>query len=218
VRGNRTTDVAPLFKPLTNAGIAWFSISYRFSTDFAQLGAAVNDVESAIRFVKSHAAEYRVDANRIALVGESAGGHLAALAALSTAPDLRVRGVVALYAPTDLVALAEKSRFVPQWIRASVHGTAWESFILARLKQLSPIDQVRRDMPPFLLIHGMLDNLVPFEQSQAMCAKMNAAGASCELFPVRGTGHGIRFWEESEAVSGPYKREMVRWLKARFEP
>src|SRR5438270_8979650 len=73
VRGDRRTDVAPLLQPLSDAGFAWFSISYRLMSDITQFGTAVEDVEAAIRFVKSHAAEYRIDPDRIALVGESAG-------------------------------------------------------------------------------------------------------------------------------------------------
>jgi acetyl esterase len=214
VRGDRRTEVAPLLQPLSDAGIAWFSISYRLMTDVSQFGAAVDDVEAAIRFVKSHGAEYRVDPNRIALVGESAGGQLAAMAALSDAPELRVRGVVALYTPTDLVSLAKNSAMVPQWIRENIQGTPWEPLLVARLKQLSPIEHVRRGMPPFLLIHGTADPLVPFDQSRAMCERMKTAGASCELFPVEGAGHGVRWW--SASISEPYRREMVRWLKERL--
>ena len=82
VRGDRRMEVQPLFQPLSDARIAWFSISYRLATDPLLFGAAVNDVESAVRFVKAHAAEYRVDPARLALIGESAGGQLAAMAAL----------------------------------------------------------------------------------------------------------------------------------------
>src|ERR1700733_3715533 len=82
VRGDRRIDVAPLFQPLTDAGIAWFSIDYRLASDPLRFGIAAYDVEAAIRFVREHAGEYRVDPERIALIGESAGGHLASLAAL----------------------------------------------------------------------------------------------------------------------------------------
>src|SRR5262245_30431717 len=189
VRGDRRVEVAPLFRPLTEAGIAWFSISYRFAANPLQFGDAISDVESAIRFVKSHAAEYRIDPNRLALIGESAGGQLAAMAALNRNQDLQVKGVVALYTPTDLVSLATSSPMVPEPLRAGLDGTTWKALILARLAQLSPIEHVRDGMPPFLLIHGTADRLVPFEQSSRMCERMKSAGASCELYPVSGAGH-----------------------------
>jgi acetyl esterase len=215
VRGDRVVDVAPILPPLSDAGFAWFSISYRLmNNDAANFGAGVEDIQAAVRFVRAHAAEYHVDPDRIALVGESAGGQLAAMAALN--PDLKVRGVVALYAPTDLVTLAKTSDKVPEWVRDNLKGSAFETLILAGLKQFSPIEHVRRDMPPFLLIHGTADSLVPYEQSKAMCARIRAAGANCELFPVTGAGHGVRWWESDPAMAAPYKHEMVRWLKERL--
>jgi len=213
VRGDRRNDVAPLFKPLADAGIAWFSIDYRLVVDPLRFGIAVEDVEAAIRFVKEHADEYHIDADRIALVGESAGGQLAAMAALNGSPGTSVRAVVAIYAPTNLVALAKDSELIPDAIRGQLQGTPFEGLLLARLAQLSPIGKVRRGMPPFLLIHGTADPFVPFEQSRAMCDRMLGVGAECEVFPVPGGGHGIRRWESLPSMSGPYKSEMIRWLR-----
>jgi alpha-L-fucosidase 2 len=215
VRGDRRVDVEPILAPLSEAGFAWFSISYRLMNSAAQFGAAIDDVAAAIRWVKAHAAEYHVDPERIALIGESAGGQLAAMAMLRDDPALKVQAFVALYAPTDLEALAEKSPMVPQWIRENVKGTPWESMILASLKTLSPIEHVRKGMPPMLLIHGTADTLVPFEQSRAMCERVKAVGGSCELYAVDGAGHGIRWWESTPHEKG-YKREMVRWLRERL--
>jgi len=212
-RGDRRLDVQPLFKPLSDAGFAWFSISYRLATDITQFGVAVDDVEQAVRFVKKHAGEYNIDPNRIALIGESAGGQLAAMAALRAGRQASVRAVVALYAPTDLVSLYQHSTFIPAQIRNGVHGTPWESFIVAGLSQLSPVENVRRDMPPFLLIHGTSDSLVPFSQSTRMCARMRQVGASCEIYPVEGAGHGVRWWESSSRLANGYKYKIVNWLE-----
>jgi alpha-L-fucosidase 2 len=212
VRGNRQIDVAPLFKPLRDAGFAWFSIDYRLATDVTQFGAAIDDVAQALRFVDAHAAEFHVDPARIALIGESAGGQLAAMAALRGSAPM-VKAVVALYAPTDLVTLVKNSDYIPARIRQSVQGTPWEALLMAGLAQLSPINNVRRDMPAFLFIHGTDDPLVPFAQSRDMCARMRSAGASCEVFPVEGAGHGIRWWESYPEYSIAYKRKMIEWLR-----
>lgn len=218
VAGSRKIDVAPLFAPLADAGFAWFSIDYRLATDATQFGVAIEDVESAVRFVKSHAAEFNVDPNRIALIGESAGGQLAAMAALRAGPDASVKAVATLYAPSDLVTLLKTSNYVPTKIRDSVIGTPWERMILAGLAGLSPIDNVRRDMPPFLLIHGTEDPLVPFEQSTAMCKRMRSAGASCQVYPVEGAGHGIRWWESNPTIRIAYKDKLIEWLNEQLRP
>lgn len=215
VRGDKRIDVTPLFKPLADAGIAWFSINYRLAADPLHFGVAIDDVDAAIRFVKDHAAEYRVDPDRIALIGESAGGQLAGMAALNS--GVSVKAVVLLYAPTDLVSLLNvASELLPASILDRLKGTPLEGLLLSRLAQLSPITRLRAGMPPFLLIHGTADPLVPFEQSRAMCRKMESVGASCELFPVPGAGHAMRRWEDNPKISEPYKKEMVRWLLEQF--
>jgi acetyl esterase len=212
VGGSRKIDVAPLFKPLADAGFAWFSVDYRLANSPLSFGVAVDDVAAAIRFIKSRAEEYRIDPTRIAVVGESAGGQLGAMAVLNE-PGAKVKAVVAMYTPTDLVTLLKSSGLIPAQIRESLQGTPFEGLLVARLAQLSPIEKVSSDMPPFLMIHGTADNVVPFAQSRAMCSRMQEAGAPCELFKVPGAGHGMRRWEGDPAISEPYKLEMVRWLK-----
>lgn len=212
VSGNRKTNVQPLFGPLAEAGFARFSIDYTLVRDVSQLGAGVQDVERAIVFVKTHAAQYRVDPNKIALIGESAGGQLAAIAALSDKPDTQVQAVVAMYAPTDLAALAKSSQYIPPSYRNAIAGTPFEGLILAGLAQLSPINRVSRNMPPFLFIHGTADALVPFQQSVNMCDRMKAAGAKCEVYPVKGGGHGMLWWQSAGLGSG-YRTVMINWLE-----
>lgn len=211
VRGDRKTNVEPLFQPLADAGFAWFSISYRLSNDLTMFGAAIEDVDQAVRFVKQHASEFKVDPERLALIGESAGGQLASMAALQGDAASSVRAVVALYSPSDLIGLASTSKAVPDQIRRALQNSPYAGLVKEGLKRLSPIENVRGDMPPFLLIHGTSDNLVPFEQSERMCERMKAAGASCELLPVRGGGHGVRWWEASHLTG--YKKQMVTWLE-----
>jgi alpha-L-fucosidase 2 len=209
IRGDRFTEVSSLFEPLTRAGIAWFSIDYRLAKDPISFGLAIRDVEAAVRFVADNAAEYNVDPTRIVLIGESAGGHLAAMAALNR--NLPVKAVVALYAPTDLASLAENAGLIPEAVRQNMEGSLWGGLLRARLLQLSPIDHLHPNMPPFLLIHGTDDPLVPIQQSRDMCARMKAMGNTCEVYPVEGAGHGMRHWRSSA-----YQQEIVRWLKPRL--
>jgi len=229
VRGDRKHTVAPLFKPLEHAGFAWFSISYRLAGDMhagpsgaatglqdglastLMMGGAVDDVRQAVMFIKQHSSEYRIDPGRIVLIGESAGAQLASMAALKPNPGGSVRGVVALYSPSDLVLLAETSPQVPDSIRRAVRGTPFGDMLIAGLRNLSPINFVKRDSPPFLLIHGTSDRVAPFEQSERMCAAIRGVGGQCELYAVHGGGHGIRWWEADHLTA--YKGEMVRWLE-----
>jgi alpha-L-fucosidase 2 len=214
VRGDRRVDVAPLFRPLEDAGIAWFSVDYRLLRNFSEFKAPIDDVRNAVVWIREHAAQYRVDPSRIALIGESAGGQLAAMAALNPKPGGQVSGVVAFYAPTNLAAIAKNSDIIPNQVRASLSGTPFEALLFAGLRQLSPVEKVTPGAPPFLLIHGTSDALVPFAQSQAMCARLRAAGTSCELLPVANGGHGIRWWESAlPHEAAEYKTEMIAWLR-----
>jgi alpha-L-fucosidase 2 len=221
VRGDRSS-VDPIFDPLTHAGIAWFTISYRLAGDIfrdpksavTQLGAAENDVRHAVSFVKAHAAEYRVNPNKVVLIGESAGGQLAAMAALRPDPDGAVRGVVAFYSPTDLATLVRTSSWIPDSVRDMMKGKFFDTILMATLTRLSPISAINESSPPFLMIHGTDDNLVPFAQSERFCDKMNEANAPCELYPVKIAGHGMRSWESSHIYN--YKAPMIRWLQQVF--
>lgn len=219
VTGDRTNNVQPLFRPLTDARFAWFSISYRLAGDVArnplgaalQLGTAESDVRRAVAFVKDHAAEYRVNPTKIALLGESAGGQLAAMAALRPDVDGSVRGVVAFYTPSDLAALVRTSAMIPDGVRDAVKGTLFDDLLMAGLTEFSPINAVSESSPPFLLIHGTDDDVVPFVQSERFCETLHSSGVACELVPVKGGGHGIRGWESSRLTD--YKAPMVRWLQ-----
>lgn len=217
VRGDRRTDVQPLFQPLERAGFAWFSISYRLVNNSSSvasmlfLGQAVDDVKKAIAHVKTNAAEYKIDPDRIALMGESAGAQLASLAALKPEPSGSVRAVVAFYSPSDLEGLARTSKQIPDSIRQAVQGSPLAEMLLAGLRALSPVNYVRKGMPPFLLIHGTSDSLVPFSQSEQMCDRIHEVGAACELYPVWGGGHGMRWWESSQLTD--YKKRMIDWLQ-----
>jgi acetyl esterase len=224
VAGDRKRSVEPLFKPLSDAGIAWFSISYRLAsvanpdgllqeiTSTAMVGRAIDDVRQAVAYLKKHAVELRIDANRMVLIGESAGAQLASMAALKPDPQGPVNAVVAFYSPSDLVSLVQNMRQIPDSIRQAVRGSVFEQLMLTALRQVSPVNWIRKDAPPFLLIHGTSDTLVPIQQSRDMCDSMTRAGASCELFTVRGGEHGMRRWE-SESSMTAYKGYMVDWLR-----
>jgi acetyl esterase len=219
VAGDRINSVRPLLQPLSDAGLAWFSISYRLAADVArnpigaamQMGTAESDVRRAVAFVREHAAEYRVNPNKIVLIGESAGGQLAAMAALRPDPDGAVRGVVAFYTPSDLAALVRTSNLIPDNVRDAVKGTLFDTILMAGLTEFSPINAVSSASPPFLLIHGTDDPVVPFAQSERFCDKLRASNVGCDICTVQGGGHGIRYWESAKLTD--YKLPMIQWIQ-----
>jgi alpha-L-fucosidase 2 len=221
--GSKSTNVRPLFDVLANAGYAWFSIDYRMAPEF-RFPQAIEDVNSAIQWVKSNAAKYHVDAAKIALIGESAGGFLVNYAGTHETPETRVRAVVDMYGPVDYGKLAEERRDHPERFnmtsinRHASNGGGIRFFGaeqldaagLAKLHAIGPIFAVHKGMAPFLCIHGTKDDQVSYDQSPAMCEAMKKAGASCELIPIEGGGHGMSGWKAPEMQH--WKSEMVAWL------
>jgi alpha-L-fucosidase 2 len=211
VRGDKQTFVPPLFEPLANAGFAWFSINYRLAPKY-QLPAAVADVESAVRWVRAHAKEYKVDTKRLALMGESAGGHLVSYVGARSGRKLGLAAVVPFYGPHDFEARARDQKKVSDGLKGFVGISELNEAAYRKLREASPITYVNKGMPPYLFIHGTKDEQVPYEQSPKMCDKMKKAGARCEVFTVEGAPHGIGPWEKTPAFQ-TYKQKMVEWLK-----
>ncbi|MDR3701935.1 MAG: alpha/beta hydrolase [Candidatus Sulfopaludibacter sp.] len=221
--GSRSTNVRPLFDILANAGYAWFSIDYRMAPEF-RFPQASEDVATGIRWVRSHAGEYHVDASRIVLIGESAGGFLVNYAGTHETKDTKIAAVVDFYGPVDYGKLAELRRDHPERFNMTsinrhaangggIHFFGAESLDaagLAKLHGISPIFAVHQGMPPFLAIHGNKDDQVAYEQSPAMCDAMHKVGAVCDLITIEGGGHGMSGWRAPEMQH--WKAEMIAWL------
>ncbi len=184
-------DKAPLPMVPTASGYLVVSINYRMYPAY-RFPAMIEDVKCAIRFLRAHAAAYNLDPERIAVVGHSAGGHLAALAGLvderagwDVGPygehSSRVQAVVEMSGPTDLTCPFVEA---VEALKANVFGAAqWVS--------ASPVTYARVDAPPFLIIHGDKDAIVPVEQAHRLHDALRQAGASSELIVVQHAGHGF---------------------------
>jgi len=222
--GSKSTNVRPLFDVLSNAGFAWYSIDYRLAPRF-RFPQSREDVDSAIRWVKSNAMVYHVDVSKIAIIGESAGGFLVNYAGTHETPETRVAAVVDFYGPTDYGELAQLRRDHPERFnmatinRHAANGGGIHFFGaeqldeagLAKLRAVSPIAAVHNGMPPFLCIHGTKDDQVAYEQSTEMCAAMEKVRASCKLVTIEGGGHGMGGWRAPEMQH--WKADMVAWLQ-----
>jgi acetyl esterase/lipase len=182
---------------LTGEGYAVVNVGYRLS-DVAKFPAQFDDVLASVDFIGNNAAFYHFDVKRIVLSGESAGAHLVSLVALQIPPG-HVRGVIDLFGPTDLVSLGEVPK--SDSIAKLLGGSVKEKPELA--KAASPINFVTKNAPPFMIIHGTKDDLVPIAQSDSFAEKLKAAGVKVEYQKIEGAGHaGAVFWtqERREAI------------------
>jgi acetyl esterase/lipase len=211
VRGDKQTFVKPLFQPLTEAGFAWFTINYRLAPKYP-FPAAVEDVERAIEWLRKNAKDYKVDPNRIALLGESAGGHLVSFAGAKSRPETTVQAVVSFYGPHDFEARYKKMGQATDNLKQFLAIKEVDKAALRKMREASPATYVSKGMPPFLFIHGTDDKPVPHDQSELMCEKMKRAGNTCEVFLLPGAPHGVGAWEH-DARFHVYKPKMVEWLK-----
>lgn len=208
--GDKQTYITYIFEPLSQAGFTWFSIDYRLAPKHP-FPAAVDDVQRAIRFVKENAKQYKVDPDRIALIGESAGGHLVSYVGARHNPRTAVHAVVSFYGIQDFVSFTAHHGGTQKNMSQFLEVERLKYDTVAKLIGASPIAFVNAGMPPFLFIHGTGDKSVPFQQSVDMCDAMKAKGGTCEIIPVEGV-HGMDHWEPDPNLH-VYKQQMVDWLK-----
>ncbi len=211
--GPRKGYMAPLHTPLEKAGIAWFSINYRLAPKHLY-PACIEDVETAIRWVKAHAKEHRVDPKCIAISGESAGGHLVALAVVRADESTRLAAALPIYGVFDMTAMATpgealRTPFARLFGRETADETA-----MALLREASSLGKVKAGLPPFLLVHGTADATVPLAQSERMLEKLRAAKVPAELITIPGGAHGMLGWD---ALAPDFKDRIVAWLKTTLD-
>jgi pectinesterase len=208
--GDKQQDVSVLFEPLTSAKFTWFSINYRLAPKH-RWPACLDDVETAIRWVKTHAGEYKGDPQRIALIGYSAGGHLMCQAVVTGKDDTRVQAVVGLAPPTDLVADCERrGGLSPSLTNLVDRAKPLTEETRTVLREMSPLNFVKPGLPPFLLIHGTEDKSVPYAQSVNFQAKLKEVGVACEFVTVKDAPHRLTEWDKLDAS---YKEKTIAWLK-----
>lgn len=223
-QGSRTTNVRPLFQPLANAGFAWFTIDYRLAPQ-AHLQDAINDLRSAIEWVKGHASEYRIDTAKLVLIGESAGAYLVNYEGTHETQQTKVAAVVDFYGPSDYGVLAKERQDHPERFNMTsinghaAHGGGIHYFGvekldddgMARLHALSPIAGVHRGMPSFLCVHGTKDDQVSYSQTPSFCERIRNVGGTCDIITIEGGGHGMAIWKGASMQH--WKPEMIAWLK-----
>jgi alpha-L-fucosidase 2 len=208
--GDRVTYATPVFEPLARAGFAWFSIDYRL-TPQSRHPDQLQDLRTAIRFVRENAARFRIDPKRIAILGESASGQMVAQLATEMPP---VAAVVSLYGVYDFNMMV--TEWSPRSIPARLFGAqSLDDAARETMAKYSPIQHVKKDMPPLLLICGTKDRL--YAQHQAFLEELRASGARFAEYPVDGAPHGIENWEGHPEWMG-YKAKLIDWLRMILKP
>jgi acetyl esterase/lipase len=205
-KGGFPVEPVPLHLLLEGYAIA--SINYRLSAE-AVFPAQLEDCKAAVRWLRAHADEFGIDPDRIGVWGASAGGNLAAL--LGTTSEVRdfevgdnfgyssrAQAVCDFFGPTDFLQM--DANRLPD---GQIHNTpdSPESKLVGgpiednpdKVSRVNPISYVTKSASPFLIVHGTLDRLVPFHQSQLLAAALEAAGALVKFYPVEGGGHGVYF-------------------------
>jgi alpha-L-fucosidase 2 len=208
-KGDKQKKFKPLFAALLEAGYAWVSINYRLAPAHKYPGS-IEDLETAIRWVKAHASEYHLDPARIVLVGESAGGYLVNLVGAKNGEDTRVAAVISFYGPADMNVMYKPAKTKPASSFSSYFGVTEDNEAARKLlAEASPVTYVRPGLPPFLLLHGNADERITYQQSVDFLARLKAAGVPGELITVEGGGHGMSGWSK---LNSDYIAQIVSWL------
>ncbi len=215
----------PWIDAMCAGGYTVFAINHRAAPRF-RYPCAVEDAQRAVRFVRHQAARFGIRPQRIGACGGSSGGHLVSLLGTLRGngdpddpdpvnrADASVQCVVARAPPVDLTRFVGTggSGGVAGFIGMLVRGEADGAYATEHrtYREASPINHVSASAPPFLLIHGDADEIVPFEQSELMQAALQSVGVPAQLISIEGARHGPDF--PGTTGTTDYLGALVRWF------
>jgi len=195
-------------RTLAEHGFVTAALSYRLSQE-AIFPAQIHDVKAAIRFLRGNHARFGIDPERIGVWGHSAGGHLAALAGVAgNVQELEVDGgtpgvssavqaAVPLSPPTRLDRTTSNQDLDSAQRQLLGHSVVHRAELDRLARMANPATHARADTPPFLIVHGVMDNLVTIEDARALAAALAAVGASVRLHELPNVDH------DNVAILGP---------------
>ena len=196
--------MASLARRFVGSGYVVYNVDYRLAPEH-RFPAQLDDVRDAFRWLHAHARSFSVDPDRIAVMGYSAGAHLALLLALTDPGDGPApSAVVAGAPPTDLTAAPDSP------ILATLFGGSGAQYPEA-YKQASPITHVSAGDPPVMLYHGTLDLRVAVEQSRQLYQHLREAGVVAELREEPWAGHTTAYFLDGDSF-----RAAVSFLSERM--
>ncbi len=203
--GDRVTYITPMFRPLAEAGLAWFSMDYRLTPEVSH-DQQLQDLRDAIAFLRQRAGSFNIDARKLVIAGESASGQMVAHIG---AEDTSLAGVIAFYGVYDFLPMA--TTLTPRSAVTRLFGiTRLDDQARATLRKYSPLHAAHKDQPPMLLIHGTAEGL--WAQGQAMAARLQAIGARHQMLRLDGAPHGMESWE-GQPQWQHYKTRVVEWIE-----
>jgi acetyl esterase/lipase len=215
-KSGKRADMKYYCAKFAERGYVTATVTYRLLQE-APFPAAVQDVKCAVRWLRANAAAYRVDPNRIAVSGNSAGGHLAMMIGYSDDPSLegdgghpgvssRVLAVVDFYGPTDLTTdYARTHKLITDFLGGKTFEEAPEVFQLA-----SPLSHLTKDDPPTLIFQGTIDSLVPVAQADALADKLKELGIDYIYERYEGWPHAM---DLAEAVNRRCVYQMEQFFR-----
>jgi len=182
-KGKRS-DYLPYLLDYAQKGYVTATVSYRLA-GVAKFPAAVQDVQAAVQWIREHATERMINPEKLALVGGSAGGHLAMMVGYTNEqPGHKVQAIVNLYGPTDLTTEYARNREECLNFLGASYQERPELY-----QQASPRTHISRDDPPTLTFHGTIDSLVPVSQSDSLHQWLERAGVPNEYHRLKGWPH-----------------------------
>ncbi len=190
-RSGQRTDYSVYTVAFAKKGYITATVSYRLLKD-SPYPACAEDITDAVQWFYTHGDQYGYDPDRIALIGGSAGAHLALLAAyewkkphalndtvtVPLAPH-RIKAVVDIYGPIDLTTEYARSQSLVTTFIAHSYQEAPELY-----REASPIQYLDKNDPPTMILHGTSDNLVPISQSDLLKARMDSLGVPNVYYKV----------------------------------
>ena len=233
-QGSRSLNIpnATDYLNLCARGYALAAIEYRLS-GVAQWPAQIHDVKGAVRWLRANAATYNLDPNRFGVWGGSSGAHLGNLLGVATVPSSTVGGttvnmqgniggnlnfsdavqaVCSYFDPADMLRM--DSYFTSALTNHDI-ATSPESLLMGAPIQTvpeltstaSPLIYVKPTAPPFLLIHGTIDNTVPFNQSEIFNTALLAANVDVTFYPNYNASHGFPStnWSTANITNAVYR-------------
>ncbi len=202
-------------RALADLGMVAMSAEYRVtSRDKSKVIDSIADAQDAVAYVRSHAAELKIDPQRIAVGGGSAGGHLAAAVATLNYRGTQPARSKADYRPNALVLFNPALVLAPVELlelpaRKQIEGL--EAKIGDKPESASPYHHLSKDLAPTIIFHGRADTTVPFATVELFSAKAKELGADCRLMGYEGEGHG--FFNRDRPKYVEIKEAMVQFLR-----